>query len=39
MNVSRSLIERRSHRPEGFSDSQRLIPGRLYPPLQAAAQQ
>jgi arylsulfatase len=31
------LIERLANRPEGFSDGRRLIPGRPYPPLQAAA--
>lgn len=33
----RRLVERLAGRPEGFSDGQRLIPGRPYPPIQAAA--
>jgi len=33
----RTLIERLAKRPEGFSDGQRLIPGRPYPPLQRRA--
>lgn len=31
----RRMIERLAPRPEGFSDGQRLIPGRPYPPVQA----
>lgn len=29
------MIQRLAHRPEGFSDGVKLIPGRPYPPLQA----
>lgn len=33
----RRMVERLAPRPEGFSDGERLIPGRPYPPVQAGA--